>query len=1789
MRTTDNLHTASMHPVARRLTVYTLVALQALPLPTWAATALIADPAAVVKPVLNVSGNGVPIVQIVPPNAGGVSHNKFTQYNVGIEGQILNNSGLGSASALAGSVGGNPLLGNSNARLILNEVTSANPSALNGLIEITGKRADLVIANPNGISVDGAGFINAGRATLATGKPQFGADGGLLNFDIRQGQIGVQGKGLDARGADQLQLLSRSLLVNAKLQANWLDIATGANQINATTGAITPQAGTGTAPTVAVDVSKLGSMYANSIYLVGTEAGVGVNVKGKLEALTGDIQLSSAGDLNIVDGGAKAAWDVRIDAARDIRIQGSDIQAGGDAEIVAGRNLDIVATDNSTSGSSVSGYTTTTTATTKWTGSVVEAGGDVTLVANNRPGAPMTTAELANYETNKAAATVAMVAAQTQIDALKPEWDSAQWYYNFAQNNNLWTTWQTSMPSLVAYVNQTNAAYNAALTKVESEREKQKSLIARHDGGKLTLSASAVRANGNALLAASNVAVESKADSQLVRSVYYQKKQNWLGQVTSVLEIINQSLEETLVGGAVSAAGDNTILALGNRDSAGGLIADTGNLLLLGSAISSDLGAAQLTAVNDLEVEAAQTRHDNSSEVYKRKANILSTTKTTEIDRSQNLIAEGSLVTGDSVQLQSGRDLMVRGGIVSADNDVSLVAGRDIDIVEARDFESRDSIRIKKKSGIFGSGLFGITIGSTSTTQITEEDLDTASASQIASLSGGLSLLGGNNVLIQGADLLAGTDIDIVGNNVGILAARNIYDRRDIYKTKTSGLTLALKGGVISALEAAWQASQRAHGAQDDRLQAAYALKAGYHFYDALSKNGGQAITHLLEGDVLSSVTGVNLELSLGTSSAQSVNTLHDVTYRASNLDAGGDLTVIARDSESQSTGIIDIMGSNLAAYNQTLSGAWQINVRHAPQTAVSTEKSSNRAASIGVGIGTNGLYYTAAGQVGKATGEALKEDNAESRLIADNTLTLLTGGDAIFKGAIAQAHRIEADIAGNLTLASLQDHERYKYKSANAGGSVTVGTSVSASISGGLQTINNQFQSVVEQTGLFAGDGGFNLKVGGHTWLDGAAIASSATPDKNKLTTGTLAYTDLINREQTSTGGITFGLSTAPGGTFVTPVPNQNVNRSSVTQSLVSPGTFEITGLDAPTTAWIKDKQSRIAILKTQLHSLLTPHLPQTAAYTPDQLIAYLDYSTTTLPYSVVDQAWALLDPLYATQSELDTRVDSEALWDYLQPATLQSRTLASANPALANTFNKDKTRAQLEAMSVFAETAMRIVGDVYKARLDTVAKRIKTASDQLKAAAPGSAQATQAQADIKTAEADRTAIENERAPAHGLVGALTAAIGGTSPVSGFIGGAAGKLAVTELEKMLATSTWASTNPIAANLLKTLTATAVGSIVGGSTGGFVASNGDRFNRQLHVKEISLARKYAKALQQKAAANGEIISELEAEARIERQILRWVNAATNTFDGGKVDQVVISTIGISGQDAALGIKWDYRDFATLHAAEYNNANLFIENIGLYSPALYTTNYGRTPAQLEQAANDNKRLALTTGLCLSTGLGCAAISSYNVGKGITQLRDGNTLGGSLEIAGGLLGIGGSIYGPVKAMLQEANALPWKPGYALNPLEANNLVKAALPPNTTANAELVTSLNVSILSRNPNYQPSYLPGTTAYTYAAPSGGQSFVRVYVDGANSQAAPWIARAEDVAGLTPLQIKDKFALSSVPTHITNVNVPAGTQIRASVANGILGTHGGGVQFEILTRPVDPNVFRGWFTNGRSL
>ena len=265
---------------------------------------------------LGQAGNGVPIVNIATPNASGLSHNRFHDYNVGTQGLILNNvAAQTGATQLGGIIVGNPNMTNRvAAQTILNEVNGGSPSQLNGYTEVAGQSARVIVANPYGIGCNGCGFINTPRVTLTTGTPVLNGAGGLDHFQVDQGSVSIDGAGLNANNVDSFEIITRSAKINAAIQANNLTIVAGRNDVDAQSLNATPRAASpGDAPALAIDSSALGGMYAGAIKLVGTEAGVGVRLAGNLAASGGDIRIDANGQLSMAQ--TSAAGAVNVNAA----------------------------------------------------------------------------------------------------------------------------------------------------------------------------------------------------------------------------------------------------------------------------------------------------------------------------------------------------------------------------------------------------------------------------------------------------------------------------------------------------------------------------------------------------------------------------------------------------------------------------------------------------------------------------------------------------------------------------------------------------------------------------------------------------------------------------------------------------------------------------------------------------------------------------------------------------------------------------------------------------------------------------------------------------------------------------------------------------------------------------------------------------------------------------------------------------------------------------------------------------------------------------------------------------------------------------------------------------------------------------------------------------------------------------------------------------------------------------------------------------------------------------------
>ncbi|MGE7956617.1 hemagglutinin repeat-containing protein [Pseudomonas sp. NPDC089530] len=338
-----------------RLAIASLLLVSHLPQALAAGITVVEGPGGI--PQLQTQG-GVPIVNIVAPNGSGLSHNQFLDYNVDRQGVVLNNALQSGTSQLAGQLGANPQFHGQDASVILNEVISRNASAINGAQEIFGRAADYVLANPNGISVNGGSFINTPNASLLVGRPELN-DGKLQALSTRdaQGQLTVEGKGLK-NDKGSINLIAPRIDSQGDITAgNQLNLTVGRNSVDPASGQVRSVDPTGHTTEQRIDASLFGAMQAGRINIVSTAEGAGVRV-GAVQVKGRDgVDIKSAGDLHIsgqavpdsldaVRAGVHSSQgDVALRSNKDLTLAATDVSAR-DVKLDAGRNLTLSAIES---------------------------------------------------------------------------------------------------------------------------------------------------------------------------------------------------------------------------------------------------------------------------------------------------------------------------------------------------------------------------------------------------------------------------------------------------------------------------------------------------------------------------------------------------------------------------------------------------------------------------------------------------------------------------------------------------------------------------------------------------------------------------------------------------------------------------------------------------------------------------------------------------------------------------------------------------------------------------------------------------------------------------------------------------------------------------------------------------------------------------------------------------------------------------------------------------------------------------------------------------------------------------------------------------------------------------------------------------------------------------------------------------------------------------------------------------------------------------------------------------
>jgi len=657
--------------------------------------------------------------------------------------------------------------------------------------------------------------------------------------------------------------------------------------------------------------------------------------------------------------------------------------------------------------------------------------------------------------------------------------------------------------------------------------------------------ASDVSAGGSiALSAGRDIVSESVTDtvSGTSQTAYREgKKRTWTTTTFT---------NETVTGSNFEAGGDIAMVA--DRD-----------ITLEAATVRSDEGGIALAAGRDLTLESAYETDTTVTDSISKKRNTLSKTTTRTHSETTDTQAIGTTLSGERVDLSAGNDIALRGALVAGDKGVSLVAGGDIAIETAVNTHTESSTTDKKKSGAFGNGGVGFTIGSQKTGNTLELTETTHTGSLIGSGEGRVDIVAGKDVAIRGSDVLSNTGTLISGENVTIEHVENTLEINQGQYAKSGGLNVSLKGGVVDTAMTVYDSGKRAGEVEDDRLKGLYAAKAGQALFSNAAGGGMDGIDQMRGagdqfgdlGDTIKSGgdtkggNGLSLRIGIGASSSKSDVATSETTVQGSTIRSNGDVAIVAREGD------LTVSGSRVEGENVGLAAKNDIVLQSAQESTQQRERSKASSGEIGVTLGTEagiGVYVSASAARGK--GDGASTSHVETVIQGNQGVSFVSGNDTTLEGAQIIGDRVVGSVGGDLTIRSQQDTDDYKRKDQSAGVDAAVGFGgANVSVNYAQSKIDSDYTSVREQSGIQAGAGGFQIDVQGHTQLDGGAIASTADPSKNYFSTGSLGYSDLKNEAEYKATSIGFSASggTNGGGGSPSYASTGDKDRSTTTASI--------------------------------------------------------------------------------------------------------------------------------------------------------------------------------------------------------------------------------------------------------------------------------------------------------------------------------------------------------------------------------------------------------------------------------------------------------------------------------------------------------------------------------------------------------------------------------------------------------------------------------------------------------------
>ena len=527
---------------------------------------------------------------------------------------------------------------------------------------------------------------------------------------------------------------------------------------------------------------------------------------------------------------------------------------------------------------------------------------------------------------------------------------------------------------------------------------------------------------------------------------------------------------------------------------------------------AADIRSEGMTAVEagrNLTVENGKEITDLEEHHRHKERSLLSSTTTTTHDEVHAVQAQKSIIEGNTVSLQGGKDISLTGSAAASTKETALSAGRNISIHAAEETNKEIHKKQVKKSGLIGGGL-GFTIGSEKKKDSYDTEETMQVGSTVGSVKGSVTIHAQNNITVRASDIIAGKDTLITGRNVDIESKDNTYRGKEEHEYKKSGLTVSLGGTAVNAARDIAAPVRRAGEVGDGRLKALYALQAGMNARD-IQKNQKT-------DKAINKNNAVGINISLGSTGWKDhAETITEET-KGSRITAGRTAAVIAKED-------MTVKGSTVNAQDIHLTAGNNIHILSSENKSTTIEDYKAKSGSIGASISKGGYGIGASYGKGKGQTEETTLTHTPSDITAKDTVSLSSGNDTLIRGGTVKGNKVTAN-AGRMSIESEQDKKNYKEKSKTSGLSIsyTPGSAVTVSGGKGKTNTDSTYESVTKQAGIYAGKEGYDIQVKNNTRLKGAVIDSKAPAEKNKLTTGTLTWENIDNKAEykTKASGIT-------------------------------------------------------------------------------------------------------------------------------------------------------------------------------------------------------------------------------------------------------------------------------------------------------------------------------------------------------------------------------------------------------------------------------------------------------------------------------------------------------------------------------------------------------------------------------------------------------------------------------------------------------------------------------------------